>query len=190
MGVCWVLISSGRQQRASSGPSLSLPVLDSARSVREGSLPSFSRKWCRKILNQRAFLKQVEQGQERKLHVALGMLLQPVGSRYESFCTGHPVQIAHGHRYLSFLKYDLFVIVKLQELGPQWCQCDCGDQLCRPLLRCPPPGVLCALKGCTGMFGLTAPGPFLSPAVKSALLSTSHLKILNVNFLSKLIKPG
>lgn len=124
MGVCWALISSEapeRQQsrgdsRASSGPSLSLPVPDSARSARGGSLPSFSQKCCRNILNQSALLEQVEQGQEEQLQAASGALLWPISRGSESFCAGHPVQTAHWHQCPFFVDYDLFVIIKRQSL--------------------------------------------------------------------------
>lgn len=42
--------AGSKAQVLSSRPSLSLPVFDSARSAREGSFPSFSRKLCMRFL--------------------------------------------------------------------------------------------------------------------------------------------
>lgn len=159
MGVCRALIASAapeRQQsrggsRASSGPSLSLPVPDSARSAREGSLPSFSRKCCRKILNQSALLEQAEQGQEEQLQAASGALLCPLAVVLV-LLRWPPVQIAHRHQCLSSVDYDLFVIIRRQELEPQRCQCNCCHPLWGSCSTALPSEVFCAGKGCPGMF--------------------------------------
>lgn len=93
-----------RGPTASSGPSLSLPVLDSGRSARGGSLPSFSRKWCRKIFKSKCLPQANGTGPRGEATRGFRNESAAVLTCCESFCAGHRVYMAHRHQWLSFLK--------------------------------------------------------------------------------------